>query len=90
MFGKKKPKRIVVKDYRGDSILGVLNPVRTVTAIGTLGVKGRLKSETQKMEKDAAEMAKLGYRIVASQQCGTPALGTGYQKVTYELVDPPK
>jgi hypothetical protein len=82
LFGQGKPKRIVVKQYGGDSSLGLASPM----AAYLLRSEG---SGVEKMEKDALAMAKQGYRIVSTQEQEHPTSGVRYLKVTYELGDPP-
>ena len=91
LFGKATPRRIVVKAYGRDSLVGLLNPLLTLVA-RTFGTQIRLKSEDQvliEMEQDAVVMIKQGYRIVSSEQYEMPPFGVTWHKVTYELVDPP-
>ena len=88
LFGQGKPKRVVVKQYGGDSALGQASPM----AAFLLGGPGDLKSQArvvENMEKDALAMARQGYRIVSTQEHEHPTSGIRYVKVTYELGDPP-
>ncbi len=77
-----------------DSILfAAVNPVMTAIMVGLLGMKDPLRFEARvalAMEKDAVAMAKHGYRIVSSREYEMPLFGITYQRVTYELIDPPK
>jgi len=93
LFGEAKPKRVVVKEYGRDSFLGLINPIMTFLLLGARGANYRSSYQdrlTQKMEDDAAAMARHGYRIVSSREYARPAFGVSYLKVTYELVEPPK
>ncbi len=90
---KTQPKRIVVKQYGRDSMLGLASPIASFFLLGGQGVKGELASQArvvEHMEKDAVEMAKQGYRIVSTREYEHPAFGVRYLKVTYELVGPPQ
>ena len=95
LFGKAKPKRIVVKMpkpivvkmYGPGGFVGLLNPF--VTAVMVARGSWR-EPEVELIEKDTQEMAKQGYRMVSSQQYKLPLLGIAYQEVTYELVDAPE
>ena len=84
--------RVVVKQYGRDSILfAAVNPVMTAILVGMLGMKGPLQSDERialAMEKDAASMARQGYRIVSTREYRMPLFGVTYQKMTYELADP--
>ena len=93
LFGEAKPKRVVGKEYGRDSFLGLINPIMTFLLLGARGANYRTQYQdrlAQKMEDDAAEMARRGYRIVSSREYARPAFGVSYLKVTYELVEPPK
>ena len=90
IFGKREPQGIVVKEYGRDSFLGLINPLMTFLLLG-----GRARQRgtavpprvVDNMEKDAAEMARRGYRVVSTHEYERPALGIAYFKVTYELVN---
>jgi hypothetical protein len=83
----------VVKEYGRDSFLGLINPIMTFLLLDSRGANYRSRYQdrlAQKMEDDAAEMARHGYRIVSSREYARPAFGISYLKVTYELVEPAK
>jgi hypothetical protein len=87
--GTDKRKRIVVKAYGRGSLLGVLSlPFSYLMA--SRGMRGWQESAARDMEDDAVEMARHGYRVVASGEYGMPRFGITYYKVTYELVDEPR
>jgi len=88
LFAKSAPRRIVVKTYGRGSLLGLLGPIFAFL-MASRGMNGWQQSAARDMERDAAEMTRRGYRIASSQEYGIPLLGITYQKVTYELVDPP-
>ena len=93
MIWSAKPKRVVVKEYGRDSFLGLINPIMTFLLLGARGANYRSNYQDrllQKMERDAAKMARHGYRIVSSREYERPAFGISYLKVTYELVEPTK
>ena len=89
LFAGAKPKRIVVKTYGRDSLLGLLSPLLSAVLV-SLGREGlRLKSEAQvarEMQKDAEVMAGNGYRIVSSEHFEIARFGMAYEKVTFEMV----
>ena len=92
LFGTPERKRIVVKEYGRDSFLGLANPILTFLAMGALGKRDRPGPPARvvaKMEKDAIDMDRAGYRIVSTQEYERATFGISYLKVTYELVDPP-
>lgn len=92
LFGQATAKRIVVKSYGRDGLLGLANPLLTLIA-RTFGMQIRLKSEDQvliEMGQDAVAMIKRGYRIGSSEQYEMPPFGVTWHKVTYELVDHPR
>jgi hypothetical protein len=91
LFVDAKRKR-VVKEYGRDSFLGLINPIMTFFILGARRADYRSNYRDrlmQKMEKDAVEMARRGYRVVSSREYERPAFGISYLKVTYELVEPP-
>ena len=93
LFGKAKPKRVVVKDYGRDSFLGLINPLLTFFILGARNATARRNYQArliEKMEADSVEMQRLGYRVVSSREYERSALGINYLNVTYELVEPPK
>jgi hypothetical protein len=90
---RREPKRVVVKEYGRDSFLGLINPIMTFLVLGASGRAGRSAYQTrltEKVERDAIEMARRGYRVTSSQEYERPNLGITYFKVTYELIEPPK
>lgn len=91
LFGEAKPKRIVVKEYGRDSLLGLINPIMTLLILGGRGTRGRSNYQARLMEnmdKDAAAMFRQGYRISSSREYERATLGISYYKVTDELIDP--
>lgn len=92
LFGKPKPKPVVVKEYGRDNFLGLINPIMTFFVLSGRNTNARTVYQDrllEKMEKDAVAMARLGYRIASTREYERPALGIAYYKVTYEPVDPP-
>ena len=80
-----RPKRMV-KHYGGGSLLGVLSlPIAWMMA--SRGATGWQEKAQRDMDKDAAEMIRQGYRIVATEEKQVPALGMYWLDVTYELID---
>jgi hypothetical protein len=91
LFKPGKPKRIVVKAYGRDSLLGLLSPLLGMF-MASLGLRVRLKPEAvvlAEMEKDAEVMRKRGYRIASAEHYEIAQFGVVWQKVTYELIEPP-
>ena len=91
LFGKAEPKRVVVKEYGRDLLLlAALNPIPGLNPLMTVLmprlVEGRAELQARAIEKDAALMAKRGYRIASSQEYA-PRPGITYRKVTYELIE---
>jgi hypothetical protein len=80
-------KGIVVRRYGRGSLLALLGPLIALF-MAARGMNGWDQSAARDMEKDAVQMAGLGYRIVSSEEYGIPLFGIAYYKVTYELVDP--
>jgi hypothetical protein len=77
-----------VKTYGRGSILGFLSPLLAYV-MAARGMNGWEASAFRDMERDATEMARQGYRVVASEERGFPALGITWFSLTYELSDPP-
>lgn len=80
-----------MKTYGTDSLVGLLSPLLGML-FASQGMRARLQSEARilaKMEADAEVMARQGYRVVSSVTYEIRAFGVAWEKVTYELVDPP-
>jgi hypothetical protein len=81
-----KHRSVVVKTYGRGSLLGLLShPFAFLMA--SRGMNGWQESAAREMEDDAVAMARRGYRVVASGECGFPRLCITYFKVTYQLAD---
>ncbi len=90
-FGTAKRRRVVVRSYGRDSLLGLVNPLLALI-VRTFGLQLRLRSEDRvllEMERDQVAMIRQGYRIVASEQFEMPPFGITWYRVTYELADSP-
>ncbi len=90
-FGTAKRRRVVVRSYGRDSLLGLVNPLLALI-VRTFGLQLRLSSEDhvlREMERDQVAMIRGGYRIAASERFEIPPFGITWYRVTYELVDPP-
>ncbi len=91
LFGSSKPPRTVVREYGRDSFLGLLSPVLAAVYVSVLGPQARERYEAglrERMEKDASDMIRRGYRIVSEHRYTMTPFGIAYIKVTYELVEP--
>jgi hypothetical protein len=79
--------RIVVKTYGRGSFLGLLSPL-IAYLMAARGMCGWEDSTFRAMEKDAVDMAQLGYRIASTEEATIPVFGVASYKVTYERIDP--
>jgi len=79
--------RHVVRTYGRGSVLGFLSPLLAYV-MAARGMNGWEASAFRDMERDAGEMARQGYRVVATEERGFAALGITWFNVTYELSDP--
>jgi hypothetical protein len=93
LFRRARP-RLVVKTFGRDSLLVWLNPF--ISALqAAVGFRIGFRSDAellQKMEEDAVEMAKDGYRVASADRYDLPLIGIPnrtayYYKVTYELAE---
>jgi hypothetical protein len=87
-------RRLVVKTFGRDSLLVWLNPF--ISALqAAMGLRIGIRSDAellQRMDEDAMEMAKEGYRVVSADRYDLPLLGIAnrnayYYRVTYELTE---
>jgi hypothetical protein len=76
----------VVKTYGRGSFLGFLSPI-LAAVMASAGMRGWQETALREMEDDAVDMARRGYRVIASEELGYPRLGMTYHKVTYEPGD---
>jgi hypothetical protein len=84
--------RLVIKTFGRDSLLVWLNPFLSALQ-AAVGFRIGFRSDAdllQKMEEDALDMAKDGYRVVSTDRYDLPLLGIPtqtayYYRVTYEL-----
>ncbi len=79
--------RTVVRTYGRGSLLGLLSPILSFF-MASRGMNGWQQSAVREMERDAAEMAGRGYRILTSEEHEIPLFGAVWFRVTYELRDP--
>ena len=77
---------VVVKTYGRGSLLGLLS-LPFAFLMASRGMSGWQESAAREMEDDAVAMARRGFRVVASSECGIPRLGITCYKVTYQLAD---
>ena len=90
-FGVGHPRRVVVRTYGRDSLVGLLNPLLTLM-VRAFGMQLRFRSEDQvrlEMERDAVAMIRKGYRVASSEQFEMQPFGIIWHRVTYELAAPP-
>ncbi len=82
-----------MKTYGRDSLLILANPILS-TLQSLLGLRVGLQSDAQildRMQKDALEMEKRGYRVVSADEFDLPLVApvagrnATYYRVTYEL-----
>jgi hypothetical protein len=92
LFGPATPRRVVVRTYGRDSLVGLLNPLLTLM-VRYFGMQLRFRSEEQvalEMERDAVAMIRRGYRVASSEQFEMQPLGIVWHRVTYELAESPE
>ncbi len=78
-----KPRR-VTKLYGLGSLLAVISlPLAFISS--ARGGNGWQAKSARDAERDAAEMARQGYRIVSAEEHSWPVFGIYYQRVVYEL-----
>jgi hypothetical protein len=81
--------RRVTRIYGADTLLGLLSPLITMFMVSRGAWGPRDAAVLREMEKDAQTMADRGYRVASAERFELPLFGAAYEKVTYELVDPP-
>ena len=89
LFGAGHPRRVVVRTYGRDSLVGLLNPLLALM-VRAFGMQLRFRSEDQvrlEMERDAIAMIRRGYRVASSEQFEMQPFGIVWHRVTYELVE---
>jgi hypothetical protein len=92
LFGATSPRRLVVRTYGRDSLIGLLSPLLALV-VRAFGMQLRLNSEDQvrlEMEQDAVAMTRKGYRVASSEQFEIQPLGIVWHRVTYELPESPE
>jgi hypothetical protein len=80
----RRPPRVVVKTHGLGSALAILGPLLAFF-MAAAGMRGWEETSRRAMEKDADEMIRRGYRVVAADEYTLPVLGVAYFKVRYEL-----
>lgn len=79
----------VVRTYGRGSFLAFLSPL-LAWAMASRGMNGWEQAAAGEMQKDAFEMEKRGYRVLAADEYSLPLLGVTWFKVTYELQAGPR
>ena len=92
LFRRTPPDRIV-KAYGRDSLLVAVNPVLSMLE-SAFGLRVGLRSDADvrdRMEKDALEMQRRGYRVASADELSLPAFAVrptraNWYRVTYERI----